>query len=104
MLIVLDNALKHSTGDVAVTARSTGARVEIRVRDSGEGIPPEQLEHIFDRFYRAANGSSGTGFGLGLAIAKSLIEGQGGSIAMESELGKGSELILSLPMESTPSE
>jgi two-component system OmpR family sensor kinase len=103
ILIVLDNALKHSTGDVAVTARSTGGRVEIRVRDSGAGIPPEQLAHIFDRFYRAANGATITGFGLGLAIAKSLIEGQGGTIRMESELGKGSELILSLPLESKPS-
>jgi two-component system OmpR family sensor kinase len=102
MLIVLDNALKHSTGDVAVTARPVGGRVEIRVRDSGAGIPPGQLEHIFDRFYRAADSVSGTGFGLGLAIAKSLTEGQGGTITMESELGKGSELILSLPMESKP--
>ncbi|MGB7540273.1 MAG: HAMP domain-containing sensor histidine kinase [Anaerolineales bacterium] len=99
LLIVLDNAIKHSTGDVAVIARSTRGRVEIRVRDSGEGIPPEQLEHIFDRFYRAADSASGTGFGLGLAIAKSLTEGQGGTITMESELGKGSEIILSLPAQ-----
>ncbi len=98
MLIVLDNALKHSTGDVAVTARAAGGRVEIRVRDSGAGIPPAQLEHIFDRFYRAAESASGTGFGLGLAIAKSLIEGQGGTIRMESSLGEGSVVILSFPV------
>jgi len=103
MLIVLDNALKHSTGDVAVRARPAGGRVEIRVRDSGAGISPELLEHIFDRFYRAAESASGTGFGLGLAIAKSLIEGQGGTISMESELGKGSEITLSLPMQPAPS-
>ena len=103
LLIVLDNALKHSTGDVTVTGRAAGARVEIRVRDSGVGIPPEQLEHVFDRFYRAADGTSASGFGLGLAIAKSLIEGQGGTITMTSEPGKGSEIILSLPMQSEPS-
>jgi signal transduction histidine kinase len=102
LLIVLDNALKHSSGDVAVSARVTGGRVEIRVRDCGEGIPPGQLEHVFDRFYRAANGAAKSGFGLGLAIAKSLVEGQAGTITMESELGKGSEIILSLPMESAP--
>jgi two-component system OmpR family sensor kinase len=103
LLIVLDNALKHSSGDVAVSARSIGGRVEIRVRDCGEGIPAEQLEHIFDRFYRAANDAVKSGFGLGLAIAKSLVEGQAGTITMESELGKGSEIILSLPLESAPS-
>jgi two-component system OmpR family sensor kinase len=98
MLIVLDNALKHSTGDVAVRARSAGGRVEIRVRDSGAGISPELLEHIFDRFYRAADSASGNGFGLGLAIAKSLIEGQGGTIRMESTLGQGSVVVLSFPV------
>ena len=97
MVILLDNALKHSTGDITVTAQESGGATEIRVRDSGEGIPPAQLEHVFDRFYRAADSASGTGFGLGLAIAKSLIEGQGGTITMESKLGKGSEIILSLP-------
>ncbi|MBN2083622.1 MAG: HAMP domain-containing histidine kinase [Anaerolineales bacterium] len=99
LLIVLDNALKHSSGDVSVTGRPAGGRVEIRIRDSGEGIPPAQLEHIFDRFYRAANSAANPGFGLGLAIAKSLVEGQGGTISMESELGKGSEIILSFPAQ-----
>ena len=94
LLIVLDNALKHSTGDVAVTAREAAGGVEIRVQDFGEGIPPERMAHIFDRFYRAVNGTGKTGFGLGLAIAKSLVEGQGGTIRMESELHRGTTVIL----------
>jgi signal transduction histidine kinase len=52
LLIGLDNALKHSSGDVAVSAQLNGKQVEIRIHDQGEGILPEKLEHIFDRFYR----------------------------------------------------
>lgn len=98
LLIVLDNAFKHCAGDVAVEGREDGGRAEIRVQDCGEGIPPEQMEHVFDRFYRGGGGSSGPGVGLGLSIAKSLVEGQGGRIRMESELGKGSVVILSFPV------
>ncbi len=92
-LIALDNALKHSTGDIRVTAQKLGKRVEIRVQDFGEGIPPEKLEHVFDRFYRG-NDSTVPGFGLGLPIAQTLIEGMGGEIRMESEVSKGSVVIL----------
>jgi two-component system OmpR family sensor kinase len=96
-LIALDNALKHSKGDVSVSAVSQAAQVEIRVQDRGEGIPPEKLEHIFDRFYRGEEAAAIPGFGLGLAIARSLVEGQNGTITMESEVGKGSVLILRFP-------
>lgn len=92
-LIALDNALKHSTGDIQVTAQKLGNQVEIRVQDFGEGIPPETLEHVFDRFYRGDD-STIPGFGLGLPIAQTLIEGMGGEIRMESEVGKGSAVIL----------
>jgi two-component system OmpR family sensor kinase len=97
LLILLDNALKHSSGDITVIAGENGGSAEIRVRDRGCGIPPDQLEHIFDRFSRGANGKSVPGFGLGLSIAKSLVEGQGGAIRMESLLGEGCEVILSFP-------
>lgn len=90
MLIVLDNALKHSTGDVNIRAQKRSAQVEIRVQDFGEGIPPEKLEHIFERFYRGDDSNSISGFGLGLSIAKTLVDGMGGEIKMESGLGKGS--------------
>jgi signal transduction histidine kinase len=96
LLIVLDNALKHSTGEIKLTASQSGAWCEFRVQDFGEGIASEKLEHVFDRFYRGED-TSIPGFGLGLPIAKTLIEGQGGEITMKSELGKGSTVILRLP-------
>lgn len=98
LLIVLDNAFKHCAGDVSVEGRKAGSEAEIRVQDCGEGMPPEQVEHVFDRFYRGGGASSGPGVGLGLSIAKSLVEGQGGKIRLESELGKGSVVILSFPV------
>ncbi len=94
LLVGVDNALKHSTGDVVVSARRQENGVEIRVRDFGEGIPPEVLSHIFDRFYRGDPVSGAPGFGLGLAIAKALVEGQGGAIRMESLPGQGSTLMM----------
>jgi two-component system OmpR family sensor kinase len=97
LLIVLDNAIKHCAGDVAVETREEGDRVEIRVQDCGGGIPPEQMQHVFERFYRGSESSAASGYGLGLSIAKSLTERQGGAIRMESELGKGSVVILSFP-------
>lgn len=93
MLITLDNAFKHSTGDIQVGAEKHGKQVEIRVQDFGEGIPPEKLEHVFDRFYRGDE-TTIPGFGLGLPIAKTLVEGMNGDISMESEVDKGSVVIL----------
>jgi signal transduction histidine kinase len=96
LLIGLDNALKHSSGPILVKTRRNGNQAEIQIRDEGPGIPPETLAHIFDRFYRGEDSLTVPGFGLGLAIAKSLIENMGGAISMESEVGKGSTLTLSL--------
>ena len=99
VLILLDNALKHSAGDIHVSGMQKEAQVEIRVQDHGHGLPPEKLEHVFERFYRNREASSSPGFGLGLPIAKALVEGQGGTIVMESEPGKGSVVILRFPMK-----
>ncbi|MFZ5909380.1 MAG: ATP-binding protein [Chloroflexota bacterium] len=96
-LIALDNALKHSAGEISVNAHIEGKQVEIQVQDHGEGIPPEKLAHVFERFYRGEGDETVPGFGLGLSIAKALAEGQGGTIAMASEVGKGSTLILRFP-------
>ena len=93
-LILLDNALKHSSGNINVTAEQMGKQVEIRVQDFGEGIPADKLEHVFDRFYRGDDTSTIPGFGLGLPIAKTLVEAQGGEIILESEVGKGSIIVL----------
>ena len=93
-LILLDNALKHSSGNINVTAQQMGKQVEIRVQDFGEGIPADKLEHVFDRFYRGDDTSTIPGFGLGLPIAKTLVEAQDGEIILESQVGKGSTVIL----------
>jgi two-component system, OmpR family, sensor kinase len=99
VLIILDNALKHSASDILVSAIQQDVQVEIRVQDHGQGLPPEKLEHVFERFYRGQKAGSNQGFGLGLPIAKSLVEGQGGTIMMESELGKGSVVNLRFPIK-----
>jgi signal transduction histidine kinase len=90
MLILLDNALKHSNGEIDVKAHLADFGVEIRICDYGEGIAPDVLPHVFDRFYRGEERVTVLGFGLGLPIAKALVEGMGGEIRIESELGKGS--------------
>jgi signal transduction histidine kinase len=99
LLIGLDNALKHSSNDIWVSLRKVDSIIEIRVKDSGEGISPENLEHVFDRFFKVEDSSLIPGFGLGLSIAKILVEKMGGSIQLESELGIGSELILTFPAQ-----
>jgi signal transduction histidine kinase len=97
LLIGLDNALKHSPGEIKVSAKLQGKQVQIRVQDFGEGIPSEKLEHVFDRFYRGEDAATIPGFGLGLPIAKSLVERMDGAIRLQSEVGKGSVLILDFP-------
>ena len=78
--------------------------VEISVEDTGEGIPPDQLDAIFDKFYQVRTNGRGKaqGTGLGLAIAKSLVELQGGRIWAESEIGRGSRFAFTLPVAETP--
>ncbi len=67
------------------------------VRDSGPGIAPEALPHIFERFYRGQVSRTGRGAGLGLSIAKELVEAQGGTLKVESELGQGTVFTMTLP-------
>ena len=74
--------------------------VVLRVRDTGEGIPPEHLPHVFDRFYKADASraeSSGTGSGLGLSIVKAIVERHGGRITVTSTPGEGTIFEISLP-------
>lgn len=98
LLILLDNAIKHTPPKSTVTVAATrnSNHVDIGVKDDGFGISAEMLPHIFERFYRGDSVRSGPGTGLGLAIAKELMEAQGGTIAVESEVGKGSVFTLSL--------
>jgi two-component system, OmpR family, heavy metal sensor histidine kinase CusS len=100
---LLDNAIKFTpaTGTVTVESACVDAKVRIVVTDSGIGIPPEHLPHVFKRFYRVdpARGPEVGGTGLGLAIARSIAEAHGGSIEMESTVGEGTRAILTLPAE-----
>ncbi|MHB1134691.1 MAG: sensor histidine kinase [Chloroflexota bacterium] len=99
LLILLDNALKFTPpgGQVALSARALDGAVAIEVRDSGVGMDSAVLPHVFERFYRGDAARSGDGYGLGLAIAKSLVEAQHGTVAVASELGRGSTFTITLP-------
>ena len=86
-----------------VTAAPEGDGVVIAVADQGPGIDPADLPHIFEPFYRADPARRREeGTGLGLAIAKHIVEAHGGTIAVESEVGKGSTFTVSLPAMSGP--
>ncbi|MBE0687071.1 MAG: HAMP domain-containing histidine kinase [Anaerolineaceae bacterium] len=98
ILIGLDNAIKHSNSEIQVHAKRVDGEVVIHIKDRGEGISAEKLGHVFDRFCRGDEDSAlMPGFGLGLSIAKTLVEKMGGSIQMESEFNKGSNLIIKFP-------
>jgi len=93
---LLANALRHtpSGGVIAVEARPAGTGVAFTVSDTGSGIGPEDLPHVFDRFVKSADSG---GVGLGLAIARSLVEAHGGTITAASSPGKGTTMRFVLP-------
>jgi two-component system, OmpR family, sensor kinase len=97
ILILLDNALKYSQGVVEVTVAAEEDQAIISVQDHGPGIEPEALEHIFERFYRGDRSVSAPGFGLGLPIARALVEAQGGAIMVASQPGEGSRVSVRMP-------
>lgn len=99
---LLDNALQYTEpgGRITISARASGSRpgVVIQVADTGRGIAPEDLAHIFERFYRADKARSrGSGAGLGLAIVKGIVEAYGGTVSAQSTEGQGTTIIVSLP-------
>ena|GEM_PF-1755254 len=102
---LLDNAIKFtpSVGKVSVHVEDKVEHVDISVEDTGIGIPPEDLGKVFDRFQRVQRKGSGDseGIGLGLAIVKCLVQLHGGTISVQSELGKGSRFTVTLPKDST---
>jgi signal transduction histidine kinase len=103
---LLTNAHEYSPegASIAVMARVAGAEVEIAVSDNGPGIPPDQLEHIFERFVRGEAGLTQRvgGTGLGLPISKSLVELHGGRLEVDSTLGVGSTFSFRLPLAAIP--
>ncbi len=101
--IILDNAVKYSPqkGRVTLVSKRRDHRIEVSINDKGVGIAKEDLAHIFDRFYRTESSRSKEkfhGYGLGLAIAKQIVEDHGGSITAASEPKKGSEFTITLPL------
>ena len=105
---LLDNAYKFSTegtGTIELTARTIGDRLEIAVKDNGTGIATAEVPHLFTKFHRATDimAYNYEGVGVGLYIAKLIIEQHGGHIAVETAEGKGSLFTISLPiMPATP--
>lgn len=100
---LIHNSLRHTPpgGLIIIHAREVNGCAEIQVQDTGEGIPPEHLPHIWERYYRdAANG----GTGLGLALAKSFIEAMHGQIAVTSTPGEGACFTITLPLVTASSE
>lgn len=98
---IVKNALDHtqSGGTVRITWEHTLAMFRIFIADNGGGIAPEDIHHIFKRFYRSKHSLDTQGVGLGLSLAKSIIEGQGGVISVQSELGAGTTFTLSFLTE-----
>ena len=96
------NALRYTEegGEIKVSAKKEDGSVVIIVRDSGEGIPEEDLPYVFDRFWkgdRSRSRASG-GSGLGLAIARQFVQAHGGEIEAESQVGEGTTFLVKLPL------
>ncbi len=99
---LLDNAIKYTPagGEVHLEARATEKGVEIAVRDSGIGIPEQELPLVFERFYRVDKARDRTGSGLGLALVRDLLAQFGGDIRARSKEGEGTEMIVHFPTAS----
>ena len=104
---LIANAVKFTPSGGRVTAglETVPDGASIRVRDTGVGIPADELPHVFERFYRGAqaNEERGSGSGLGLSIVRSIVDMHGGTVTLESTPGVGTEAIVFLPREVTQS-
>lgn len=95
---LVSNAMKYTAaGSITLGARSTGHGIEFSVSDTGQGIPSNELERIFDRFWRSPS-ERGSGAGLGLAIVKWVVEAHGGDVRVDSVLGSGTTFRFSIPL------
>jgi len=97
---LIHNAIKFTDagGRITVTTRGEGNSVTVAIADTGRGIASDDLPHVFERFYKGDKARAGEGTGMGLAIAKHIIEAHGGDIRVESEEGRGSTFSFSLPV------
>ena len=98
------NAIKfnHSGGNIRVRTSHSEGSIVVEISDTGTGIAKDDLLHIFERFYKADKSRSGQGSGMGLAIAKHIVEAHGGEIKVRSEEGKGSTFSFNLPVTQSP--
>jgi len=105
LMNLLDNAVKHTApdGQISVNLERLGAAARLMVRDTGEGIAPEHLPHIFERGYRVSRRGPGS-YGFGLAIVKQLAEAHSGHVEVESEAGRGSCFSVWLPLTPGPTQ
>lgn len=97
---LIRNAFRHTPagGKVILSAAQTQNQVRLQVQDTGSGIAPEDLPHIWERLYRADKARTSDGSGLGLAITRSIVEAHGGAVAVQSQLGKGTTFSMMLPI------
>lgn len=106
VLILLDNALKYSSGGGSIVLRAarSGGDAVVTVTDTGIGIGPKDIERVFDRFYRVDKARSRAlgGAGLGLSIAREIVDAHHGTLKIESELGRGTTVTLRLPIAAAP--
>jgi signal transduction histidine kinase len=96
---LVDNAVKYTArgGSAEVSVERRGPEVEVRVRDTGRGIPPEALPRIWDRLYRVDPSRSERGLGLGLSLVRAIAVAHGGRVSAESAVGRGSTFVLAIP-------
>ena len=101
LLNLVGNAIKFTdTGEVRITATATNGHFTVAVTDTGPGIPPQELNRVFEQFHQIDNSNTKAkgGTGLGLAIAKQIVEMHGGRIWVESTLGQGATFQMELPI------
>ena len=101
---LVSNALRYTQqGEIELSARSNPKQVYLSVRDTGTGIAPADMPYVFDRFYRADKSrqrdtNDGDSSGLGLAIAKAIVEAHGGTISVQSEIDHGTTFTIAIPL------
>lgn len=103
----LDNAMKYSPrgGDITIETQADDGSVVVSITDQGVGIPPKQLDDVFDKFHRVdtSDARESYGYGLGLYITRKLVEAHGGNIWVDSTPGQGSRFNFTLPLAETRS-